>query len=485
MNRRAFFYGSGAILAGALALGTLLSLGAGPALALTELTMYYPIPAGGPIPRLIDGMIADFEKALPDIRVKAIYTGGNYDYTRVKVLAALKAGQPVQLSVLLSTDVFELIDQGAITPFDELVGPADKAWLDSFYPALMENSRVQAKTWSIPFQRSTVALYWNKDAFKEAGLDPNTPPASWTEMAEMSKRLVRRDASGNVARYGVMIPSTGYPYWMFQALARQNGEVLMNQDGNRTFFDKPAVVEALEFWRDLSGKHAVMPKGTVEWATLRQAFLEGKTAMMWYSTGHLTAVRKDAKFDFGVAMLPAGKQRGSPTAGGNFYILKTGSSAEQRAALTFIKWATSPERAAQWSIETDYVGVTPAAYETPAFKGYLAGFPAAAAARDQFPHAVAELAVHENARVKKLLDDAIQAVLTGGKEPKAALGEAQSGAERILARYRRPPAREDSADESPTDERAAPPSVRPPTGRTDPDPSGIIDWLIQKGPGRR
>jgi sn-glycerol 3-phosphate transport system substrate-binding protein len=98
---------------------------------------------------------------------------------------------------------------------------------------------------------------------------------------------------------------------------------------------------------------------------------------------------------------------------------------------------TSPERAAQWSIETGYVAVTRAAYETPALRKYVAEFPAAAVARDQFQHAVAEFSVHENARVKKLLDDAIQAVLTGGKEPAAALGEAQAGAERILARYRR------------------------------------------------
>jgi sn-glycerol 3-phosphate transport system substrate-binding protein len=83
------------------------------------------------------------------------------------------------------------------------------------------------------------------------------------------------------------------------------------------------------------------------------------------------------------------------------------------------------------------VAVTRAAYETPALKKYSAEFPAAAVARDQFQYAVAELAVHENARVKKLLDDAIQAALTGGKEPKAALAEAQAAAERILARYRR------------------------------------------------
>jgi sn-glycerol 3-phosphate transport system substrate-binding protein len=413
-----------------------LLVSAGPAIAATELTMYYPIAVGGPIPALIDGMIADFEKGHPDIKVKAVYAG-NYDDTRTKALAALKAGQPVQLSVLFSIDLFELIDQDAIVPFDESVTAADRKWLDSFYPALMENSRYGGKTWGIPFQRSTIVLYWNKDAFKEAGLDPQKPPATWTEMLEMGKRLVKKDGAGNVSRYGVMIPSTGYAYWMFQALARENGEVLMNPDGNRTFFDKPAVGEALELWRDLGGKHGVMPKGTVEWGTLREAFLQGKTAMMWHTTGNLTAVRKDAKFDFGVAMLPASKMRGSPTGGGNFYLFKKASPAERQAAVTFIKWMTSPERAAQWSIETGYVAVTKDAYETPALRKYVSEFPAAAVARDQFQYAVAEFSVHENARVKKFLDDAIQASLTGGKEPKAALTEAQSQAERVLSRYRR------------------------------------------------
>jgi sn-glycerol 3-phosphate transport system substrate-binding protein len=322
-------------------------------------------------------------------------------------------------------------------PFDDLIGAADRPWLDSFYPALMENSRTEGKVWGIPFQRSTIVMYWNKEAFREAGLDPNRPPATWAEMVEMGKRLVKRDAAGNVTRYGVMIPSTGYPYWMFQAFALQNGEVLMNQDGNRTFFDKPAVVEALEFWRDLGAKHGIMPRGTVEWGTLRAAFLEGKTAIMWHTTGNLTPVRKEAKFDFGVAMLPANKRRGSPTGGGNFYVFKKASPAERKAALTFIKWMTSPERAAQWSIDTGYVAVTRAAYETPALKRYIAEFPAAAVARDQLQHATAEFSVHENARVKKFLDDAIQAVLTGAKEPRAALGEAQAAAERVLARYRR------------------------------------------------
>ncbi len=420
---------------GALGLGLGLGI-AGTALAKTELTMYYPVAVGGPLTQIIDRMVADFEAEHPDIDVNAIYAG-NYDDTRIKALAALKSGEPAELSVLFSIDIYELIEQDAIVAFDDIVETAEeKAWLDSFYPALMENGRTRGKTWGIPFQRSTIVMYYNKDAFREAGLDPDSPPATWDELVSMGKALTKKNDAGQVERWGVMIPSTGYAYWMFGALAIQNGQVLMNGDGNETYFDDPAVVEALQYWLDLSREHGVMPANIIEWGTLRQNFLEGKTAIMWHSTGNLTAVKDAAKFDFGVAMLPANERRGSPTGGGNFYIFKDTSPEERKAALTFIRWMTQPERTAEWSIATGYLGTSPAAYETEALRTYVKDFPQAAVARDQLEFSTAELSTYETGRVRKLLDDAIQAALTGSASPEEALSSAQRQAERLLRRYR-------------------------------------------------
>lgn len=404
--------------------------------AQTEITFYYPIAVGGPLTKVIDGYAAEFEKANPGVKVKPIYAG-NYDDARIKALAALKAGQPAQISVLFSIDIYELLEQDVIMAWDDVATAAeDKAWLKSFYPALMMNGTYKGKAYGIPFQRSTIVLYWNKEAFKEAGLDPERPPANWSEMAEMAGKLVKKDASGNVQRWGVMVPSTGYPYWMFQAFARQNGQDLMNRDGNKTNYDHPDVIGALQYWRDLGAKHKVMPEGTVEWGTLRQAFTEGKTAMMWHTTGNLTAVKGSAKFPFGVAMLPASKQRGSPTGGGNFYLFKKTTPAERKAALAFVKFMTAPERAADWSMATGYVGISPASYDTPKLKAYAAEFPPAVVARDQFQYATPELSTFQTGRVRKLLDDAIQASLTGQKQPGDALKGAQAEAEKLLRQYR-------------------------------------------------
>ena len=409
---------------------------AAPASADTELTFYYPIAVGGPLTKVIDGYARQFEKEHPGIKVNPIYAG-NYDDARIKALAALKAGQSAPLSVLYSIDLYELIEQDVIMAWNDVATSAeDKAWLSVFYPALMMNGTYKGKVYGIPFQRSTIVLYWNKQAFKEAGLDPEKPPATWSEMVQMAQKLVRKDAAGNVQRWGVMVPSTGYPYWMFQAFARQNGHDLMNPEGNQTNYAHPDVIAALDYWVSLGSKHKVMPEGTVEWGTLRQAFTEGKTAMMWHTTGNLTAVKDTAKFPFGVAMLPASKQRGSPTGGGNFYLFKKTTPEERKAALAFVKWMTAPERAADWSMATGYVATRPDAYDTAKLKQYAAGFPQAVVARDQFKFATPELSTFQTGRVRKLLDDAIQASLTGQKTPAAALKQAQAEADRLLRPYR-------------------------------------------------
>ena len=405
------------------------------AFAETEVTFYYPVAVGGPITKTIDGYAADFEKENPGIKVKPVYTG-TYQESIVKALTAHKSGQPPTTAILLSTDMFTLIDEDAIVNFESIAGGNDTAWIKSFYPAFMANSQAGGKTWGIPFQRSTIVLYWNKELFKEAGLDPNKAPASWDEMLAYAQKLTKKDASGNVTQWGVQIPSSGFPYWLFQGLTTPNGVELMNAAGTETYFDKPAVVEALQYWVDLGRKHKVHPPGVVEWGTTPKDFFERKVAMIWTTTGNLTNVKNNAKFDFGVAMLPAHKRRGSPTGGGNFYVFKKASKEQQEAAVKLAKFMTQPERAAQWGIDTGYVAVRPDAWKTPKMQEYVKGFPVAAVARDQLEFSVAELSTHDNQRVTKALNDGIQAALTGGKEPAQAMKDSQAEAARILRSYK-------------------------------------------------
>ncbi len=419
-----------ALIASAVMLGQIATASA------VDLEFYFPVAVGGKAADTIQALTDEYVGNNPGADIKAVYAG-SYQETVTKALTAARGGKPPQLSVILSVDMFTLIDEDVIIPFDGLAQTdEDKAWMSSFYPAFMENSQTGGKTYGIPFQRSTPVLYWNKDAFKEVGLDPDTPPATWDEMVEFGKKLVKKDANGNVTRWGVRIPSSGFPYWLFQGLTTQNDVILANSDGNQTSFDDPRVVEALQYLVDLSGKYGVMAPGIIEWGATPKAFFEGQTAMMWTTTGNLTNVRENAPFDFGVGMLPAHKRRGAPTGGGNFYIFKDSSPEQQQAAFDFVKWITAPEQSAKWTIATGYVAPRPDTWETDTMKAYTADFPPALVARDQLEFAVAELSTYENQRVTTVFNDALEAAITGAKTPADALAEAQQQADAILKDYR-------------------------------------------------
>jgi sn-glycerol 3-phosphate transport system substrate-binding protein len=399
------------------------------------ISFYFPVAVGGPITKIIDGYAADFMRENPTINVTPIYSG-TYQETLTKAQTALKAGSGPQLAVLLSTDVFTLIDDDLILPIDPLADTAiDQAWLASFYAAFLKNGEVGGYTWGVPFQRSTIVLFWNKAAFRDAGLDPETPPATWQEHTDFAVKLTARTGD-TVTRWGVQIPSTGFAYWLFQALTTEAGGTLANGEGTETDFAGEASVAALRYWVDLSTKYRAHPPGIVEWGTTPSDFLQQKVAMMWTTTGNLSNVRKNATFPFGVAMLPANKYRGSPTGGGNFYMFKAATEAQRRSGLKFMRWISSPERAALWGVDTGYVATRPDAWQTVAMKQYVAGFPAAAVARDQLQFAVAELSTHDNQRVTQALNDGVQAALTGRATPEAALGEAQATATRLLQPFK-------------------------------------------------
>ena len=402
----------------------------------TEIEFYFPVAVGGPITKTIDGYAAEFMKQHPSIKVKPVYAGSYVD-TLTKAVTATKAGQGPQMALVLAVDAYSLVDDELILPFDTLAtSTEDKAWLSGFYPAFMRNGQIDGHTWGVPFQRSTVVMFYNKAIFKEIGVDPEKGPATWEEHMETAAKAVKREGD-RTTRWGVEIPGSGFTYWLYQAMVAEAGAELANANGTKVNFNDPACVEALQYWLDLTGKAKAHPSGIVEWGTAPRDFLEEKVAMIWHTTGNLTNIKNNAKFPLGVAMLPAHKRRGSPTGGGNFHMFKGANSAQQVACLTFLKWLTSPTKAAQWGIETGYVATRPDAWTTPEMTKYVADFPAAAVARDQLEFAVPELSTHDNQRVTQALDDELQAALTGKKSAQQALDDAQSSGTRILKPFAR------------------------------------------------
>ncbi|GGA02523.1 ABC transporter substrate-binding protein [Paenibacillus marchantiophytorum] len=397
-----------------------------------ELTFYYPVNVGGPVMKVIDGMTNKFMETHPNIKVKPVYTG-NYGDNTIKIQSGIQAKQPPDVAVMMSTELYTMLDSNAIIPLDDFIAKDPSINMKDFYPAFVEDTQTGGKTYSIPFQRSTIVLYYNKEMFKEAGLDPEKPPKTWDDLIDYAKKL-KRDGHA-----GLEIPGNDDSYWMLQLFALQNHTDpkvnLMSPDGKKVMFDQPENVEALQFWLDLSRKHKAMAEGIIDWATVPTDFIQGKTAMMVHTSGNLTNVKNNAKFDFGVAFPPMKKQFGSPTGGGNMYIFKDTEPKKQAAAWEFVKFMTEPEQAAQFSVGTGYVGVRKSAFETDTMKKYATSFPQALVARDQLQYAHAELSTHNHGKVSTALTNQIQAVLSGTIDPAAALKKAQEEAERALAPF--------------------------------------------------
>jgi sn-glycerol 3-phosphate transport system substrate-binding protein len=336
--------------------------------------------------------------------------------------------------VLLSTDMFTLMDEGAIAPIDDFVKTdADKAWLKGFYPAFMANSQTGGKTWGVPFQRSTVVMYYNKEAFKEAGLNPDKAPQNWKELKEAAHKLTKKDASGKVVQYGIQIPSTGFGYWMLQTLTTPNDVLLANESGTRVMLNHPKVVEALNFWVSLV-KDGVHPAGVVEWGTTPRDFMEKKAAIIVTTTGNLTNIRANAKFDFGVGQIAGNVRKGSPTGGA----ISTSSRMRPGAAAGCVRVCQmgDPARACS-AVEHGQrlCGGLACSLRDSRTQEVRPGVSQALVARDQLPVSVAEYSTHENQRVTKVLNDAIQAALNGTKTAAQAMDDAQKESERILRRY--------------------------------------------------
>ncbi len=398
-----------------------------PAAKTVELNFYFPIAVGGAVQKNIETMVSDFNTANPTIKVTPVFAG-NYQETMTKVQTA----KP-EVAVLQATDVFTLTDMELVVPLDEMI-KADKdgqAWVNDFVPAFMSNSKLNNKTWSVPFQRSTVVLYYNKDLFQKAGLNPEQAPKNWNELVDFGKKLTKDGV------WGVEIPSDGNPSWVFSSFFIQNGKNVVNEAGNEVAFNDPAVVEALDFIGNLSKTHKIAPPGVTKWGDIPNDFIAGKAAMIYHTTGSIGTIK--GKMDpakVGVAPLPAGKKFGSPTGGGNFYILKS-TPEKQEAAYKFIKFMTETERVAKWSVDTGYIPARKSAAESKTWKDAVAAFPGYAGAVKAMEYADREIASHNNQQVLKALGDQLQAVVNGTKDAKTALEQAQKDAEAILKPFKK------------------------------------------------
>ncbi len=404
----------------------------------TSIDFYFPVPVQGALAREMTRMVKEFNDASPDVEVVAAYTG-SYDDTRLKTQAAVEAGKPPAVTLMSANFVQEFVISGEIETIDDLLaenGGDPKTFLDDFWPALRGNATANGKIYAIPFQNSTPLVYINVDHFKEAGLDPAKPPATWAELVDAAKKLTKRDGD-KIARYGFEMPgSYDYLGWLTQAFAMSNGGQFFNVSApGEVYYDQPSTRGALQLFHDLVFTHKVMPEGVIDPNQVSSDFFAGKASMVLLSTGSLSFIRNGAKFPYTVAFVPRNVRNAVPIGGGSLIVFKGITPEQRKAAWKFVTYMTSAASLGSWSRFTGYFAPRRSSYDLPEMQSFVAEHPDALIAVKQLEYAQPWLSTYNVVAVRKAIEDQVQAVLSGKKQADEAVRDAQKNADEILRPY--------------------------------------------------
>ncbi|HEU5286930.1 MAG TPA: ABC transporter substrate-binding protein, partial [Candidatus Limnocylindria bacterium] len=273
-------------------------------------------------------------------------------------------------------------DSGQIVPMQAFID-RDKFETKDFEPAVINYYKYQDKLQSMPFNSSSSMLYYNKDAFKEVGLDPNKPPVTFTEIADAAKKLTKKDASGNVTRYGFGPSIYG---WLYEQLMATSGALYADNGNGRdnratkVLWNSDASKTILNWWKaGVTGGYFYNPGIDNDGAA--NSFNAQKTAMYIESTarlrGHINTVA--GKFQIGTGLYPRPdnkpKDGGNIIGGASLYIMKSRPAEEQQAAWEFVKYAMTPPVQAQWQSDTGYYPIVKPAYDQAPSKEWATKYP--------------------------------------------------------------------------------------------------------------
>ncbi len=397
---------------------------------------YFPEATANNAQAIFEEYAAKFKETHPNITVNVAYQG-SYTDNRTKIQTEASAGGGPDVAVMLTTDLFSFIDDGSIIPASEFIAQMEdgEAYIENFFPAFLANSVDEnGVIWSIPFQRSTPVLYYNADLFAEAGIA--APPRNQEELVQYAQQLTTDD------RWGLWVPSEGFPIWLFTAAAIANGQNLVDEDPCKVNFNTDAVQNGLDYWLDLSGEYGVMPAGALSWGDTPTLFTSGQVAMAVHTTGSLTRILNEAPFEVGVGFVPFGPANedglgyGVPTGGGNLYFFQNSTPEERAAAWEWALFLSSDEIQSDWGARTGYVAATRGAWEIDPLATLVEEKPQYLVARDQLEYAQKEFSAYRTIDIQTIINTTLSEIISGASANDGALlASAQTQIDGLLTDY--------------------------------------------------
>ncbi|MCP2002217.1 sn-glycerol-3-phosphate ABC transporter substrate-binding protein UgpB [Buttiauxella ferragutiae] len=422
-----------------LALGCVLSSSA---IAATSIPFWHSME--GELGKEVDSLAQRFNQTHPDYKIVPVYKG-NYEQNLAAGIAAFRSGNAPAILQVYEVGTATMMASKAIKPVYEVFSDAGIKFDESQFVPTVSGYYTDSKTGRLlsqPFNSSTPVLYYNKDAFKKAGLNPDQPPKTWQDLAEYTAKL---KAAGMKCGY-----ASGWQGWIqIENFSAWNGLPVATKnngfDGTDAVleFNKPEQVKHIAMLGELNKKGDFSYFGRKDEST--EKFYSGDCAITTASSGSLADIRQYAKFNYGVGMMPydstiPNAPQNAIIGGASLWVMQGKDPATYKGVAEFMQFLTQPEIAAEWHQKTGYLPITKAAYDLTREQGFYEKNPGADIATRQMLNKpplpfTKGLRLGNMPQIRAVVDEELESVWTGKKTPQQALDSAVERGNQLLRRF--------------------------------------------------
>ena len=425
------------------ALGLALGLAfAGQAMAVTTIPFWHSME--GQLGKEVDSLAQRFNDTHPDYKIVPVYKG-NYEQSLSAGIAAFRTGNAPAILQVYEVGTATMMASKAIKPVYEVFSDAGIKFDESQFVPTVSGYYTDAKSGHLlsqPFNSSTPVLYYNKDAFKKAGLDPEQPPKTWQDLAAYTAKLKAAGMKcGYASGWQGWIQIENFSAWHALPVATKNNGF----DGTDAVleFNKPVQVRHIEMLEAMNKKGDFTYFGRKDESTAK--FYNGDCGITTASSGSLADIKHYAKFNFGVGMMPYDETvpnapQNAIIGGASLWVMKGKDANTYKGAAEFMKFLAQPEIAAEWHQKTGYLPITTAAYELTKQQGFYDKNPGADIAtrqmlnKDPLPFTKG-MRLGNMPQIRTIVDEELEGVWTGKQAPQAALDNAVKRGNELLRRF--------------------------------------------------
>ena len=397
----------------------------------------------------VNDLARDFNASQKDYKIVPTFKG-SYDESMTSAIAAFRAGNaPHILQVFEVGTATMMASNSAIIPVAQVMKDAGLPFDPKAYVAAVAGyyTAPNGQMLSFPFNSSTTVFYYNKDAFKAAGLNPDKAPGTWPEVALAAAKL---KASGHKCPF-----STAWQGWtqLESFSAWHNVEFASKRNGlagldARLAIDSPLHLRHIENLANMAKQGLFVYKGRGN--VPEASFVSGECAMMNTSSGFYGNVKKNAKFAYGLAPLPfypdvPGAPQNTVIGGASLWVLSGKKLAEYKGVVAFFSYIAQPAVQSASHKRTGYLPVTTAAFELTEKSGFYKENPGTDVAVNQMIRKTTDksrgIRLGNYVQIRAIEDEEREQVWGGKKSPKEALEAIVKRGNELLERFQKANAR--------------------------------------------